>query len=86
VQRPISHEGYSQPMLTTWDRRHKRNQPGMISSLKEAGCGFLPCFFRSPADFLYVLPMIPMLPLSYACRSAGAWGKLLLCSRSGGLL
>lgn len=55
----------------------------MISSLEEVEREYSSCFFWSPADSLYVLPMVPMLPLSYACRSAGAWGKLLLCSGSG---
>ncbi|KAJ5940919.1 hypothetical protein N7516_001087 [Penicillium verrucosum] len=39
----------------------------MISSLKEAERGFSSGFFRSPADSL----------------SAGAWGKLLLCTERG---
>lgn len=83
VQRPIFHEGYSQPILTTWGRRHKRNQPG--NDLQPQCCGkrVLVLLLSEPGYFAVCPSNDTNATPLFCCRSAGAWGKRLLCTKRG---
>jgi hypothetical protein len=66
VQWPISHEGYSQPVSNTWDKRHKRNQPG--NDLQPQGSG------------MRVLVLLLLEPGRFSgCSSNGTNATPLLC-------